>query len=1201
MHLRRIELQGFKTFSRRTVVELPQGVTAVVGPNGSGKSNLADAIRWALGEQTLRTLRVRRSDEMIFGGTASRPRTGMAEVLLVFDNADAWLPTPYAEVVIGRRLFRSGDSEYTLNGARVRLRDIVDLMSAGGIGAGGASIVSQGHIDATLRQRPEERRSFLEEVAGIGRFQARRDQAERRLTGTRRNLERLRDLVAEIEPGLETLRRQAEIAEQGRELESELRALRVALLGHRLDTVGRQIAEAEEREQAVARRMAALTATPATELRRQASAADLDAQSLDALLRQRRDDETAAVAAVGALEARQQQLRERLVHLEARAADAPERARALDVRQAALEAEAAQEDRTRRELEHQAERRAEHLAHLATALADARAAAELRDAHAAALAELKARGAMLRERADQLTREQSRLAGELERRAHTQQAAEQEAAVSTRRLAAAQQRVEQTAADHEAAEAQADAAHQAQQARAGDLAATERLLADAANRLETLEAERRALETAQASNGDAGPSDAALRERVPGVLGRLRELLPDARTRHQPLLDAALSDALNDWMIRDRADVSAAVAAVRALDLAPARLRVVEAEGVPELSETLRADADVLGSLDAYVKLDDPRIRRLLRRIVVVADLDAAFRVRAAHANNGPMPMIVALVGAAIDTDGSIRIGATHAKADPVADRLESIGEAIARAARDRDDAERKLAAASEAAQAATARADAAQRIRAERTAAHSAAREALTAAAVAMERLSARATTLADRRSEVAARLESLDEELDRQVSQRTEVERSLAKLPSEPGTATEGSGDLAALEREHAAAAADQRADATRVAELRARADARAALVQGLAAERKQAAVLADEIATTRQAAQEECDAIGADLDEASAAAEAARVAARDAERELLEIRLMAQRLHLEAAQRAEEERRTGEDLTAAQRETERLAERLTELRRAARDDLGLADLRPKRLAEPLGRVERRAGDLRRDLAELGPLNPLAPEAYREQQARVDDARSQIADLEGAEANLRALTARLQRELHSQFVSTFDSINAHFSRLFRELFGGGSATMVLTAPDDVETTGVEFQVKLPGRRQQELAALSGGERALVSAALIMALLHVRQSPFCVLDEVDAALDDANVGRFCQQLHKLGERSQILVITHNAITVESAAAIYGVTMHEDGVSDLLSLSLNGAAANGVNGHQAANGHQSANGHQAANGRAATVKVPSLT
>ena len=1188
MHLRRIELQGFKTFSRRTVVELPPGVTAVVGPNGSGKSNLVDAISWALGEQSPRSLRVRRAEDIIFGGTASRPRTGMAEVQLVFDNADAWLPTPYAEVVIGRRLFRSGDSEYSLNGARVRLRDIVDLMSAGGVGAGGASIVSQGQIDATLRQRPEERRIFLEDVAGIGRFQARRNQAEQRLAGTRRNLDRLRDLVAEIEPGLETLRRQAEIAEHGRELGSELRATRVALIRHRLDTVGRQIAEAEEREQAVAQRMAALTATPADELRRQAAEADLDAQSQDAALRQRREDETRSVDTVRALEARQQRLRERLVHLDARTADFPERARALDARQAALEADAANEDRTLSDLTQQVERRTERLAQLDAVLADARAAADQRNARAGQRAELKARGAILRERADHLAGERMRLEREQAGHAEAQHVAEQEAAASAQQAAGARVNVNQAAADDAAAEAELHAAHGEQQARADERAAAERLLADHAGRLEALESERRALLTAHAEKRESGPADAALRQRVPGVLGRLRELLPDALSRDERLLAAALPDALDDWMIRGTADASAAADAVSALDLAPARLRPLDAPGAPVVSDALRADPDVLGSLDAYVKVDDVRLRRLLQRIVVVADLEAALRVRAAHAH-GPMATIVALTGAAIELDGTIRIGPIKATADPVAGRLEEIATAITRAVQDRDHAAQAAAAASAAAQAAAARADEARKARAEHTAAHSAAREALTVAAVALERQSARATTVAERQSNGAARLMSMDAELKRLAHQREAVERALAALPQEANAAGEGPADLAALEREHAAAAAEQRADSTRVVELRARYATRAALVRQVTAEREQTTSAAAEIAAARTATSEECAAIDAEHDEAAVAAEAAREAAREAERQVLEVRLTAQRLHLQAAQRAEEERRVGDDLTAAQRETERLAERLADLRRVARDDLDMVAPTPQRLDEPLGRVERRAAELKRDLAELGPLNPLAPEAYRTQQARVDDARSQIADLEGAEANLRALTARLQRELHSQFVTTFNAINEHFSRLFRELFGGGSATMVLTAPEDVETTGVEFHVKLPGRRQLELAALSGGERSLVATALIMALLHVRQSPFCVLDEVDAALDDANVGRFCRQLHKLSERSQILVITHNAITVESAAAIYGVTMHEDGVSDLLSLSLNGVAANGVNGRHATNG------------RVATAKVPSAT
>ena len=1188
MRLRRIELQGFKTFTRRTVVELPPGVTAVVGPNGSGKSNLVDAIRWALGEQALRSLRVRRSEDIIFGGTASRPRTGMAEVQLVFDNADAWLPTPYAEVVIGRRLFRSGDSEYSLNGARVRLRDIVDLMSAGGVGAGGASIVSQGQIDATLRQRPEERRSFLEEVAGIGRFQARRDQAEQRLAGTRRNLDRLRDLVAEIEPGLETLRRQAEIAEVGRELESELRATRIALVRHRLDTVGRQIAEAEEREQVVAQRMAALTAMPAAELRRQAAAADLDAQSQDAELQQRRVDETQALDAVRALDARQQQLRERLVHLDARTADFPERARALDARQAALEADAANEDRTLSELTRQVEDRTGRLAQLAAVLADARAAADLRNTRASKLAELKARGAILRERADHLAGERERLEHEQAGLAKAQHAAEHEASAGTQRAEAVRVQVDQAAADEAEAEADVNAAHHAQQARADDRSAAERLLADHAGRVEAIESERRALLTAHATKRAPGPSDATLRRRVPGVIGRLRELLPDALARDGRLLAAALPDALDDWMIRGAADAPAAADAVSVLDLAPARLRPLDDPGAPAVSDALRADPDVLGSLDAYVKVDDARLRRLLRRIVVVADLDTALRVRASHAD-GPMATIVALTGAAIEVDGTIRIGPIEATADPVGGRLEDIATSIARAVQDRDAAAQALAAASAAAQTAAARADTARMTRAQRTAAQGSAREALTAAAVALERLTARATTLAERRSDGAARLKSLDAELERLAEQREAVERALAAQPPDVSAAARGPADLPALEREHAAAAADQRADSMRIAELRARHATRSVLLRQVAVERDQAAALAAEIASARAATNEECAAIDAERDAAAVAAETARAAARAAERQVLEVRLAAQRWHLQAAQRAEEERRVGDDLTAAQRETERLAERLADLRRVARDDLGLPAPTPQRLDEPLGRVERRAAELKRDLAELGPLNPLAPEAYRTQQARVDDARSQIADLEGAEANLRALTARLQRELHGQFVTTFNAINEHFSRLFRELFGGGSATMVLTVPDDVETTGVEFHVKLPGRRQQELAALSGGERSLVATALIMALLHVRQSPFCVLDEVDAALDDANVGRFCQQLHKLAERSQILVITHNAITVESAAAIYGVTMHEDGVSDLLSLSLTGVATNGVNGRHATNG------------RVATVKAPSNT
>lgn len=326
MYLRRIEIQGFKTFPRRSVLELPPGVTAIVGPNGSGKSNLADAVRWALGDQSPRGLRIRRWDELIFAGSKARPRTGMAEVLLTFDNSDGWLPTEFGEVVVGRRIFRSGETEYMLNGARVRLRDVIDLLSAGGASNGGGSIISQGQIDQVLRQRPEERRAFLEEVAGVDRFYARRDQAQQRLAATRRNLERLRDLVAEVEPRLETLRQQAEVAEQGRELSDELRSAQMVLARHRLFTVTGQLQEAEACEHKAAGELAALMDEPAERLRQMAGEADLHAGDLDTSLRDARTKLEQLQSSVAELRTQRTLLSERQANLSVRLEDTRSRA-----------------------------------------------------------------------------------------------------------------------------------------------------------------------------------------------------------------------------------------------------------------------------------------------------------------------------------------------------------------------------------------------------------------------------------------------------------------------------------------------------------------------------------------------------------------------------------------------------------------------------------------------------------------------------------------------------------------------------------------------------------------------------------------------------------------------------------------------------------------------------------------------------------
>ena len=340
MYLQRIELQGFKTFPRRTTLEFRPGVTAIVGPNGAGKSNLSDAVRWAMGEQTPRLLRIRRAEDVIFGGSESRSRTGMADVRLTFDNADDWLPTEFNDVVIGRRLFRSGASEYTINGARVRLRDVLDLMSAGAASHGGHSVINQGQVDQMLQQRPEDRRAFLEEAAGVARFYARRDQAWRRLTETRRNLQRLRDLTAEVESRLDTLRQQAQVAERGSDLQRELRDGQTKLVRHRLFTVNRQLETAETREQQATEHLAALLAEPAEELRRRAAQASLHSGELEQELAGARRQLEEARQAAARRATQRARLVERQGHLESRHADLSARSASQAARADALAQEA---------------------------------------------------------------------------------------------------------------------------------------------------------------------------------------------------------------------------------------------------------------------------------------------------------------------------------------------------------------------------------------------------------------------------------------------------------------------------------------------------------------------------------------------------------------------------------------------------------------------------------------------------------------------------------------------------------------------------------------------------------------------------------------------------------------------------------------------------------------------------------------------
>ncbi len=1177
MYLRRIDLQGFKTFPRRTTLEFRPGVTAIVGPNGAGKSNLSDAIRWAMGEQAPRLLRIRRAEDVIFGGSESRARTGMADVRLTFDNAEDWLPTEFSEVVIGRRLFRSGASEYTINGARVRLRDVLDLMSAGAASHGGHSVINQGQVDQMLQQRPEDRRAFLEEAAGVARFYARRDQAWRRLTETRRNLQRLRDLAAEIESRLDTLREQAQVAERGADLQRELRDGQMTLARHRLFTVNRQLEAAEEREQQATETLAALLAEPVEELRRQAAQASLRSSELEQDLSTARRQVEHARREAARREAQRARLVERARHLESRLADLSTRSLSLAARAEALAEETRVAEQSLAELDgHVAHVQSERQRLLET-LAPERERRGRMQTLAGQLASARDRRTSLRERQRHLSGEGEMLEAVLGRLA-SQAKDSREQATAARAAAEAAEReahaaaagVEQRSAAQRAAVEAARAAQQAQAHARADLQAG----------IEAVAALQRELDALQEANAQAGGTDEALRalrETTPHtIIGRLRERMRPRSAGAGRLLEAAFAGGLDALLVARPTDGAALRTAARDLQLGRLRWRPATGfRGWPYEDDTAEvAPAGLLGTLADMVDASGPDadlVRRLLRRVVVAENLEAALRARQERRDLAGH-QIVTLDGDAIDADGTVRLSAQDAAGQDIGKRLAATERALGEARRRQPELEQAARAAGRELRDADA---ALRRAEADSAAAASTrqqAHDAATAAIRGHQRAAAEARALGTRRDDAQERLGGIKGRLEELAPRVEEAERDVARLSEELDQADTATAGTAETEAQLAALEATLGVNERRAADLRTQAAQRssAAAQAGAEAEALERERLdAERSRAAATAALTEMDAMS-DSDDAPDEDLVPRLVS-----EALEARLELQRLQMQTEVRAQEQARATADVAAAQRETERLVERRTEIRAQARDDLGIDRLEAEKAGTAIGQIERRTAELRRLLDRLGPVNPLAPEEYERERRRVEDAGRQIADLEGAEANLQTLARDLQHQLHADFMATFETMNEAFSSTFTDLFGGGEAHMVLTSPNDIEQTGVEFSIRMPGKRPQQLAALSGGERALVAAALILALLKIRPPPFCILDEVDAALDDQNVKRFCRQVLSLSERTQILLITHNAVTVEAASTVYGVTMREDGVSELLSLRLDGTPTDGrtTNGH----------------------------
>ena len=1211
-----LRVQGFKSFAERTLVEFGEGISAVVGPNGSGKSNLADALRWALGEQG-RSLRIRRSEDVIWAGSERRAALGMADVTLVLDNSDALLPVDFSVVELGRRLYRSGENDYLLNRQRVRLRDLVDLLDSANLADNAFLFIGQGMVDQALALRPEERRPLFEEVAGVRRHERRRRRAEEQLVEAEANLARVEDILAELRPQARRLGQLAEQQATRRTAGEELAdALLVAAHGRWHDAAGRA-AEAEHRRDVLRTETGtALEALETAESDVGRIAASMAARAEAERERRAVHEEARAVlTALGLREARA------AGELEATARD---RAR-IGAERDAAEADLAAHRRIlaeplpERDLELEAAL-AEADRALAEALAELgslRAASRARGDELAALRRAEAARAAEAETARRRSAEAGRHAADERARATDAEARRtglESALVAARvTLAAAVAEEATAAAGREAARSAADAADGTRRAVTERSARASSMLATARGRLEALErrlAEEEARGIARAVRRLGGRRvdedlgvDPPFRAAVEAALGELARGYVVERGGA-----ATLSGERGHLVVRER---------LLAVDRAPGGGTASE---LRRLEEALAAAGG--GRLVDAVRRDpNGAARTILQRVIWVPDLAAGLELQAVL----PVGWLAVTVdGGAVVDAFTVRIGRgdtpleRRAEAERLAREVEQLEvEAAA--------AEHEAAAA--AAGAAEARA-ALDRLRAAESAAVSQRRRAEDVERAAGRELEAvareaawheaQALRLAGEAERAAAALEVLAVPGQR-ADQATTDPGGGTSTDSNAATMWEARVGELRVRRDRISGDVGVHDRIRRDAEARrARAEAAVTLAEGrIGGAERDLATLADR----ERAAGDERNAVAGDL----AAAASREAAAREALEALLADD-RAERTRLADAERAAtaarerlraaDDRARAADVAAleARLGLDALREQLL-LELAGLGDVGLRHLVEAAGVDPAelenaaapGPADQPADDvatetsvesaaletaldaiaplwaaepspveapssgrlavLRRRYHELGAANPFAVDEYRAVRERLETLGTQDRDLRDAIAKTRTLIADLDALIATQFRTTFAALEVAFDARFRQLFGGGFARLSLTDPTDLSSTGVEITARPPGKKPQSLSMLSGGERALTAVALLFAMLEVRPAPFCVLDEVDAALDEANVGRFTDALRALAERTQFIVITHNRGTIEAADALYGVTVGDDSVSRVISLRLEEAQA----------------------------------
>lgn len=1191
--IKSLELQGYKTFANKTRFEFAETITAIVGPNGSGKSNIVDALRWVLGEQSYGLLRGKKTADMIFSGSEQRSRASMASATVIFDNSQTWLPIDFSEVAITRRAYRDGQNEYLLNNHKVRLREVTELLAQAGLSERTYTVIGQGLVDEALSLRADERRRLFEEAAGIGLYRSRREEALRRLDTTRRNLERVQDILAELEPRLQSLERQAQRAQQYEQIKADLRQVLREWYGFHWHRTQMEFVKAQEFAKT---QQAALDAARDN----QASLA----QKLAAL----RDEIQGLRARLNSWHRQLAGLHTQREEISRELAVLVERLRSLqEQRQSSNEELARLNEELGLHQEHyqQVTQEVEHQrVELEEAGAQVEAASQALQARQMERAQLEA---TIQQAQSELSDQQTcrdhirtRLVEsqvQIEHQKTALSASDQVLAIAVQELRAAQDNLKAAAKNLKQAVSARQKAENTWQTHQDKVADVEKARQQIQDRDAALKAEMGGLkaqlevlqQAEQALTGYASGTRLLLQSsrqaQLSGVKGALIPNL-EVPVELETAVAAALGEYLNAVLLEGEASSGEALDLLasepaRAVLLPLKSLVPPEPLSPPQDDAFLGIAADLVGAPPEL----RPAVDLLLGSVIVVRDRKAA---RRALVGQPVTARAVTLQGEVFYASGPILAGKEGEASTLSRPRqVREAKEALSQAERDAAKLETRT-----------------QNLEQQLLDLHSAGEKLESALQEAREK--EREAMSAHHRATLT--LEQAQHQAQQQKDQRLRLEEDIARIEqqseqmsTELGQSETCLSELLQKQREQQAALLRLPLD-----EFQAQVSywdmqctlAERAQENELARQRERQSTL-DRASSTKARLEEKL----AELDDQQGKLEIEQGRLRRSELEIsAQVNTVQQQIEpaeselsttdgRQAQMQVEDETTRQVQSRAEQRNAQasialvRQQEALQSMRSKIEEDFGLVAFEyadevpgPKPLpldgmVETLPQVDELSPDLeealrsyRTQLRRIGPINPEAQQEHREVKERFQFLTFQVADLEKAEADIRQVINELDGLMQSQFHKTFEAVAEEFRKIFNRLFSGGTARLVLTNAGDLSNAGVEIEVRLPGRRTHGLSLLSGGERSLTAAALVFALLKTSPTPFCVLDEVDAMLDEVNIGRFGDLLAELSAKTQFVVVTHNRNTVQVADVIYGVTMNRDSTSQVISLRLDEVA-----------------------------------